>query len=327
MSVTNSDRPGTRPIRLIAAADSAYVLPLAVAVRSALETTSQPLEVLVLDGGLTAQDRQRLLESWPESHVDVHWLTLETAQLETLPVWGRMTSTTYCRLLLAGLVPHHWTRALWLDCDVLLRRDLAALWDLEMGDRAVLAARDLVVPCLGSRYGVSPWKELGLDPRAPHFNAGVMLLDLERWRAEHIGERAIDYLRKYGDRVCFFDQEALNAVAVNRWGELDPRWNHIASMAGQAFLDASHLDPAVYRQVVENPFLVHYSGYLKPWKCRGATPNSELWYGILDRTSFAGWRPAATLQSMALGLYMTTLRPWLYPLEAWYIQASRAIRK
>jgi lipopolysaccharide biosynthesis glycosyltransferase len=309
---------------LIVAADSAYVLPLAVAVRSVLETTRRPLELLLLDGGLTAQDRQRLLESWPETQIQAHWLPLPAEQLDKLPVWGRMKPVTYSRLLLASLVPRDWARALWLDCDVLLRTDLASLWDLDMGDRPVLAARDLAVPCLGSRYGVSPWRELGLDPAAHHFNAGVMLMNLDRWREERVGERAMDYLRKYGRRVCFFDQEALNAVLVNRWGELDPRWNQIASMAGQPFLDASHLDPEVYRRVVENPFLVHYSGYLKPWKCHGATPSSELWYRILDCTSFAGWRPAATPRSVALGLYLKTFRRWLYPLEGWYIKLSRA---
>src|SRR5262245_37070359 len=118
MSVANPNFSRTQPIRLIVAADSAYILPLAVALRSALETTSRPLEVLVLDGGLTPQDRQRLLESWPESNIEVHWLTLDIRQLEKLPVWGRMTSVTYCRLLLASLVPRDWKRALWLDCDV-----------------------------------------------------------------------------------------------------------------------------------------------------------------------------------------------------------------
>jgi len=314
---------GDEPIRLVLGADSSYVLPLAVTVRSALEVTKRPLEILVLDGGLTAQDRQRLLESWPAARLQVHWLAVQD-QLDELPVWGRMKRVTYFRLLMSSTVPQHWTRAIWLDCDVVLCKDLADLWDLDISGLPVLAARDLVVPCIGSRYGVSPWKELGLDPRAPHFNAGVMMVNLELWRREQVEERAMEYLHRYGHRVCFFDQEALNAVLVNRWGALDPGWNHIASMAGQPFLDASHLAPDVYRRVVDAPYLVHYSGYFKPWKYRGTTKTCELWYRSLDLTSFAGWRPATTSRTVALRLYTTILRRWLYPLEILFIKLSQA---
>ena len=324
--MTTSQPKASGPIRLIMAADSDYAIPLAVTVRSAVEKTQKPVELLVLDGGLTPNNREQLLDSWPAARLTVRWLEVNARQVGKLPVWGRMKSVTYYRLLLSDLAPAGWTKALWLDCDILLLNDLSTLWDLEMSDWPLLAARDLVVPCLGSPYGVTAWQDLNLDPRLPHFNAGVMLLDLERWRAEHIGERAMGYLRQHGDRVCFFDQEALNAVLAGCWGELDPRWNQIASMAGQRFLDTSHLDSEVYRQVVENPFLVHYSGSLKPWKCFGLAEYWKPWYEVLDRTAWAGWRPPITLRTIALGLYSRKLRPWLYPLEVWYIALLRKRR-
>src|SRR5436190_10897496 len=144
--MNRDESPGDEPIRLVLGADSSYVLPLAVTVRSALEVTKRPLEILVLAGGLTAQDRQRLLESWPAARLQVHWLAVQD-QLDELPVWGRMKRVTYFRLLMSSTVPQHWTRAIWLDCDVVLCKDLADLWDLDISALPVLAARDLVVPC------------------------------------------------------------------------------------------------------------------------------------------------------------------------------------
>jgi lipopolysaccharide biosynthesis glycosyltransferase len=310
-------------VRLIMAADSEYALPLAVTVRSAVETTQRPVELIVLDGGLTSAERQRLLDSWSGSRLTVHWLEIDEQKLAHLPVWGRMKPVTYIRLLIAHLTPDDWTRVLWLDSDILVQEDLARLWDLDFDGRLALAARDLVVPYLGSRYGVNAWKELGLNPVAPHFNAGVMLVDLERWRIDCIAEKAVEYLGKHGARVCFFDQEALNAVLVGQWGELDPRWNQIASMAGQPFLDASHLDPAIYKRLVENPFLVHFAGSLKPWKCRRASQSWKPWYEVLDRTAWKDWRPPTTLRSLALDIYANKLRRWLYQLEPWYIAFLR----
>ena len=93
-----------------------------------------------------------------------------------------MTSTTYHRLLLPRLVPREVTRAIWLDCDLLVTTDLVRLWETDLGGCHLLAVRDPVVPLVSSRYGIRRWRELGIAPDAPYFNAGVMLLDVDRWR-------------------------------------------------------------------------------------------------------------------------------------------------
>ena len=89
-AISTSQSGASGPIRLIMAADSDYVLPLAVTVRSAMEMTQRPLDLLVLDGGLTSKERQRLLDSWPATRLAVRWLEIEARQMGELPVWGRM---------------------------------------------------------------------------------------------------------------------------------------------------------------------------------------------------------------------------------------------
>ena len=57
-----------------------------------------------------------------------------------------MTSTTYHRLLLPQLLPEEVTRAIWLDCDLLVTTDLVRLWETDLGGFHLLAVRDSVVP-------------------------------------------------------------------------------------------------------------------------------------------------------------------------------------
>jgi hypothetical protein len=49
-------------------------------------------------------------------------------------------------------------------------------------------------------------------------------MDLEAWRKERIGQRAMDYARS-GAYHSNHDPEALLALAGQRIGALDPRWN------------------------------------------------------------------------------------------------------
>ena len=62
----------------------------------------------------------------------------------------------------------------------------------------------------------------------PYFNSGVLVINLTRWRKENVGDRVIEYLRKYQPYVQLEDQEGLNAVLANDWGKLDPKWNLIS---------------------------------------------------------------------------------------------------
>jgi lipopolysaccharide biosynthesis glycosyltransferase len=158
--------------------------------------------------------------------------------------------------------------------------------------------------------------DLGLAPDAKYFNAGVMLMDLRRWREEEIARRSFEYLAQYGDRVYFWDQEALNAVLTGAWGELDGCWNWHPSL--------DRLEGATRGE----PRIAHFSGNLKPWTYQGPGAYHELYYRELDRTSWAGWRPERHWRGRLAGWYeMSPLRRWVYPLERWAMGISRSLTR
>jgi lipopolysaccharide biosynthesis glycosyltransferase len=305
------------------AADEAYAMPLAVTVRSMLEQLRAPsLTVYVLDGGLSVESKRRLARSWESDRLTVQWVSVDHATLPSVPLWGRMRLSTYFRLLIPYLIPDSETRVIWLDTDTVVLRDVAELWAQDQGDSTMLAVQDMVVPFVASRYGVSAYEELGLDAGAPHFNAGVMVIDLDRWRAERVSERAMEYLARYRQRVCFWDQEGLNAVLVGRWKPLDARWNVIASVAGRSFYRPRHLNSPTYRLTVHDPWIVHYAGTWKPW-ILGPGESRSRYFHYLDMTAWAGWRPSRTVRTRLMAAYEATFRDSLYPLERWWIAAQR----
>jgi lipopolysaccharide biosynthesis glycosyltransferase len=229
-----------------------------------------------------------------------------------------MTVSTYYKLLVADRLPAELGKVIWLDCDLLVVGDLARLWDHELDGRHALATQDAVVPLVSSRSGVGAWQELGLPATAPYFNAGVMLIDLALWRRDRVTGRALDYVREYRDRVCYLDQEGLNAVLSGLWSELDRRWNHnvgVPDLAGEA--------PAEV-----DAWIVHFAGNLKPWRLGVRNTSTELYFRYLDMTPWRGWRPRPSPLATLVSLYERSgARKVLYPLEEWVMRAIRVTTK
>jgi lipopolysaccharide biosynthesis glycosyltransferase len=312
---------GPEPLVLACAADGPYAMPLAVMLRSvdARLAPELQLEVYVIDDGLAAGDRERI-ERPLSPRARLHWRQPERSALGGLPTWGRMATTTYEKLTLPRWLPDSHPRAIWIDCDALVLVDLAPLAQLELGEAPLAAVRDPLVPEVSSRLGVAGWRALGLAADAPYFNAGVLVLDLERFRRERIAERAIEHLERRHREVAFWDQEALNVAVAGRWRELEPRWNwnpilspwRAPARAGGA------------RDVA----LAHFSGRLKPWLYPGLGPLQEAWFDALDTTAWAGRRPLPSAGRALASRYARWRgRRRLLGIEQWATTLHRALTR
>ncbi|HEV2046191.1 MAG TPA: glycosyltransferase family 8 protein [Chthoniobacterales bacterium] len=312
------------PSAVIAAAtDSCYALPLAVMLRSALVNLNPEvgIEAHIVDDGLSLAERNKVEASLP-AHVGLHWIRRSRAEFDGLPNWGRMSLTTYHKLTLGEWLPSRVKRVIWLDADMLVLGDLAQLWEADLGCHLALAAQDILVPYVSSRFGIAAHRELGLTRQARYFNAGVMLIDVAQWRRDEVGARAFDYLRRYHERVFFWDQEALNAVLAGRWEALDPRWNW------NPLIDRLSAHNRARDETTCDPWIIHFVGNLKPWTYLGSSRNQMLYYQWLDQTAWRGWRPKQSWRSRFLAAYESSrLRALVYPLEQLHLRLVRLMTR
>ena len=315
------------------AADAGYAMPLAAMLCSAASALDprRSLTAFVVDDGLGPENRARVGASLPDG-VRIRWVAGDRDAVAGLSTWGRMPRTTFQRLLVPDLLPPEVRRAVWLDCDVIVLADLGRLWDEDLGAHHLLAAQDMGVPLVSSHLGVPGYAALGIPADAKYFNAGVMVMDLERWRREDVAGRVARYLAGRGSAALFWDQEGLNAVLHDGWGEVDVRWNVNASLARGGFYHPRHLGPDAQRAVAEDPWIVHFCGNLKPWRMHDTgDPARRRWFEQLDGTVWAGWRPAATPARRLAAAYETSrLRRVVHPMESRVFEAlamlSRARR-
>lgn len=307
------------PVVIACAANAAYAIPLAVMLRSAVDHLSPGRELVawVVDDGLGPAARQRLVESLP-GRATVRWLSPSRSDFGELPLWGRMPITTYEKLTIAESLPAGVSKAIWLDCDMLVLTDLAELWEIPIGGSHALAVTDALVPTVSSRFGVCGFRELGLEASSPYFNAGMMVLNAAQWRTSSVAAAALSYLKRFRDRVFFWDQEALNAVLAGHWTQVDARWNWSANLDR-----LSDNGPASYDAPGGRPRIVHFSGNLKPWVVREEMEFDTMFFRVLDETAWHGWRPERTFIRSVLGWYGSSrFRRLVYPAERWAMRVT-----
>lgn len=292
------------PIIVVCAADNNYVMPLAVTVRSAienLENKSSRINFFIIDGGISDQNKDKIKKSLPLQKSEVTFLTRPTqlmSEIETAHQYcvknsieshKHISLASYYRLLIAEILPQKFTKVIYLDCDLVVKGHLEEIWNIDIADKYVLAIPDMWISSVSAHNGLLNYQELGIESDAKYFNAGVIVINMERWRSEKIFLQAIDYFKHNKSYVRFHDQDILNALLAGKWSELDPRWNVTPGIYEYSCWQESPFTEDVYNQLINEPYIIHFAAGDKPWNSQ-KTLMKEHFFHYVDMTEWSGWR-------------------------------------
>jgi len=245
--------PDGRASDVVIAFDQNLTAQAPVLVESLLANTARPVRLWVLGRGLDAAYEEWFAQAFPAlpltffpcDHVDY-------GDIGRIP--ARITVSTMDRLLLPQLLTDV-DRAIYLDIDTVVLGDVSELTDLPLGESAV-AARDSNVS------EISEWRaaaarlpeDLAVELQRrmyrdhgwgrPALNAGVLVLDLARMRADDFTRTYLGWVERYG----LHDQDVMLAYANANRVTLPPRWNALPVL-----------------EEVDDPALIHWASISKPW--------------------------------------------------------------
>lgn len=288
----------TEPIHILCAADRLYAAWLGVMVASILRFDhGAPLVVHVLSDGITPRDLARL-ETMCAAHgarLVVHGLgRLLATEAGDFFTSLHITRAAYARLFIGRVLDPSIARVLYLDCDIVCMGSLEPLWQIDLAGKVFGATVDAVSGDAESRHATNA--RIGVPPDQPYYNSGVLLIDLDAWRAARAEARLCEYVRAMGSRLGGHDQDAINAMLNGEIHEIDPIWNYQA-VAGNHF-DGSQK-------------LIHFSGSRKPWDL---DPRNPLAVHYLRAKAVSPWRYKLRLpfKIRRLPLSFRKRWPWLY---------------
>jgi lipopolysaccharide biosynthesis glycosyltransferase len=212
------------------------------------------LRLWILARGIHESYQQWISDAWPD--VAFTFLSLDGSEYGDI---GRMvrhiTISTMDRLMLPELLTDL-DRVVYLDTDTVTEGDVCELAATDLGDYP-LAARTSVWSvteqwrAAGNLLSAKNASELrrtmlardAFDYR--NLNAGVLVLDLARMRADGFAATHLPLVARFG----LHDQDVLNAYVGPARAELDEKWN-VLPMLGEE---------------TTAPGIIHFAGGLKPW--------------------------------------------------------------
>ncbi|MBD2860884.1 glycosyltransferase family 8 protein [Paenibacillus oceani] len=230
-------------IHIVAAANDLYVRHMAVMLTSLLanKTSGNPVQIHVIDGGsISAENKEKLVKSVGKFHQEIRFIPFNNELLQGVKITERFGREAYYRVFIPSLLPESVHKAIYLDSDLIVLKDIVKLWGISLDQHYIAAVEDSV----GSNRG----RVLRI-PADHYFNSGVLVLDLNKWRTYQVTNRVMGYVKRYPRRIQIADQDGLNAVLHDRWKRLNPEWNCFASLY-------SPLRP---------PAIIHYITTNKPW--------------------------------------------------------------
>lgn len=181
-----------------------------------------------------------------------------------------ITEETFYRFCILDVCKNQ-PKAVYLDCDTIVCRDLAQLYDTPLGHKLAAAVKDadFAGQCNRKDSGMRGYSRrvLGLKNPFGYFQAGVLVLNVEGLRKVTSVRKLLE-LAERGD-YRFSDQDILNRVCQGRVKYLDMAWNVLHdcghSRRAQVIRYAPDLIAKEYEAARKEPYIIHYAGFPKPW--------------------------------------------------------------
>ncbi len=236
-----------KSITIVTVCDNQYCVMLAALIKSIELNTIQftTVNVYVVDDGISKANIGKLKRS-TGAPITLKFIDIKDAIKNTssLPLdSSSFPLNVYLRLFISEFLPQQIERAIYLDVDMIVKKDLSELWNLAMDDNKIIAAVKDRCETIGSSWGgIRNYEALGLNPDAHYFNSGLLVIDIKAWRKTNLTYEVLKCISANKAFANFPDQYGLNVVFVDQWFELDARWNAYATAD------------------IEDPFIIHFIG-------------------------------------------------------------------
>lgn len=270
------------PISVVVASDDNYVQHLAVTLLSVVANThdASGLNFYVLDAGISEVNRARLQKMFSQRGVQLDIISPEPTDVGNVQL-KRYGRAALLRISIADYLPQEVTRAIYLDCDIVVLGDLSTLATCDLQGHPVAAVENL---------GSQTAKSLGISA-GDYFNSGVLVMDLALWREQRIGDQVLSYMREHSNTLNFPDQDGLNAILHSDWERLPLRWNQQPATYSMRNKQASNSErEQEFRAAAQAPYIVHFLARNKPWHYMTYHPLKKSYWHYLHQTPWGDYR-------------------------------------
>lgn len=256
-------------MNVITALNRKYIPYTLVMLTSLGINSKESVDAYLLHSELTGEDEKLLKGALEEHGVNIHLVAIDRSMFsDKLPRNEQWSLETYFRLMMFDVLPDNISRALYLDGDMVINKDLTDLYNMDFADKEIIACDDKGGFNQKEGYGTKHnemFRE-AYEHGYRYFNAGVMLLNLELMRKRYSFKTYLDAFEAWDYQMEAPDQDILNWV---HWKNVD----YVDFAYYDLFARVAHTSGITYEEVKKDVAIVHFPG-AKPWE------NANYHFGI-----------------------------------------------
>ena len=290
-------------VNIVFSCDKNYIPYLAVTLSSIIENSSlnNKYDIVILNQDIYDYQKRFILSLCKgHSNFSIRFFDMtkyiNNFGLDTLFTVNHITIAAYFRLF-TGKIFYKYKKILYLDCDLVLTKDIAQLFFIDIKEYPIAAVPDVTISNLLFTKGFNQgaWNyfkkymqdSLGFVSQKNYFNSGVMIIDIDKFNDIEL-EYLIDLAKR--NNQFFHDQNVLNAAFENNYYQLPAIWNfqwnikfHSINGCYKDMLPNDIL--ALYEDYDIMPSIIHYTSHIKPWKDPYHT-YANIWWEYARRSPF-----------------------------------------
>lgn len=158
-------------------------------------------------------------------------------------------------------------KLIYIDCDTLVIGSIKDLWQLELHGNIGAG----VCEAMGNLHK----KAIGLSKKDNYFNAGMFLIDIDRWRLSNKDHVAKEFVKSTKGKLEYADESVFNGIISKELVRLSPKYN-LTSLSIYFTVDELKMYRKSYisyskderQEALDDPRIIHFtSTYLdvRPW--------------------------------------------------------------
>lgn len=222
----------------------------------------------ILDAGLSDKTKCEIEKFKQIKSFTIDYTPMSDEEFEDYPINPTLKSKVYYyRLKIPEKFPNI-NRALFLDTDIIVQSSLSDLFNTNMENKSVACVAN------GNLENELQNKRLGLSPEHIYFNAGILLIDCEKWRKENILNKTKQIAETKYHILKWADQDILNIIFENNYKILPPKYNFWPGMNRKGFesnlknykkwyAHTSYTEKDL-KDAIKSPVIIHFAGGAKP---------------------------------------------------------------
>lgn len=276
-------------MNIVCATDDNYVQHCGVMLTSLFENNrEEKIHIYLLTEKLSEHNIQAI-ENIIKTYKNIfHYCTINSNTIKDCPLNIRsddhLPLATYYRLLIPNILPIKESKAIYLDCDIIINSSLHDLWNIDISDYAIAAVDEM------GAHEKNVFHRLNYNQIFGYFNAGVLLINLEYWRNNFITNKCFEYISNYKERIVAHDQDILNALLYNKCLHIHFKWN-VEEAFYQYVTANKYKNNSEFINTLHNPSVIHFTWKPKPWEFECQHPLKKKYFKYLSKTQWNNFKP------------------------------------